>query len=87
MKLLGLQKLVSLKGESDIVDRWLSSWVSEVIHANWKQMSDVCDQFPAMVVVNGTVYSFPIVNTGIQVNLNMAFTHGIAIIIELSRKS
>jgi len=87
MKLLGVQKLASLKGESDLIDRWVSSWVSEITHASWKQINDVCDQFPAVTVVDNVVYSFSIEQTGIQVLLKIAFAQGIAIIIELSRKS
>lgn len=86
MKLLGIKKLASLKGESVLIDRWVSSWVSEVTHASWKQAKDVSEQFPTVTVVDGALYLFSIERTGIEVWLKIAFAQGIAIITELSRK-
>lgn len=87
MKLLGIQKLAALKGKSDRLDRWISSWVSELTHANWKRITDVSEQFPSVVVAPGDVYLFSVENTGIELRLKIAFVQGIAIIIELSEKS
>uniref|UniRef100_UPI00406C0431 type II toxin-antitoxin system HigB family toxin n=1 Tax=Pseudomonas sp. F3-2 TaxID=3141539 RepID=UPI00406C0431 len=86
MKLLGLQKLALLKGADDHVDRWLSSWVSEINHANWKQPADVCEQFPSVTTTSNGMYCFTLEDTGIQLGLKIAFAQGIAIITELSKK-
>lgn len=87
MKLLGLPKLALVKGESDLIDKWVSSWVSEMTHANWKTPANLIDHFPAVTVTEEESYLFSVLETGIVIELRIAFAQGIAIITELTKKS
>ncbi|MGP6418402.1 type II toxin-antitoxin system HigB family toxin [Pseudomonas putida] len=87
MKLLGIPKLALVKGESDLIDKWVSSWVSEMTHANWKNPENLTEHFPAVVITEDESYLFSVLETGIVIKLQIAFAQGIAIITELTKKS
>ncbi|MGE8453941.1 MAG: type II toxin-antitoxin system HigB family toxin [Pseudomonadales bacterium] len=81
MKLIGRDKL---KHGAQDVDRWLCAWCSEVAHANWRRPEDVIEQFPNVRTRPGGDFLFPIGTSGYCLLLQVAFAHGIALILEMN---
>lgn len=86
MKLLGRERLDTLRGLSDQVEKWVQSWANEVIAANWKHEAEVKDQFPNAQNSSPGVFVFPISGCAWQVCLLIAYPQGVALITELKIK-
>lgn len=83
MKLLGRDKLSRLRGRGDEIEKWVRGWAAEVIAAHWKHPADIRDQFPNARHHGNGVFAFPIGQSPWTVFLQIAFTHGVALITEL----
>ncbi|WP_114970969.1 type II toxin-antitoxin system HigB family toxin [Rhodoferax ferrireducens] len=81
MRLIGRERLIGLYGTG--AQAWLSSWIAEVIAANWKQPLDVRHQFPKAIHKGECNFRFPIDNGAATVDLLIAFPQGIALITDL----
>ncbi|HBN8332589.1 type II toxin-antitoxin system HigB family toxin [Pseudomonas aeruginosa] len=86
MKLLGREKLVTLWGESEHIDKWISNWVSEISHAHWKHSSELLEQYPKAQKLEENHFSFCVCSSGYFLELKIAFAQGIAIITKLIKK-
>lgn len=83
MRLIGRERLDYLKGRSEQVEKWVRSWVAEVLDAHWKQPSDVRDQFPNSRHQGENVFMFPVSDCNWVICLRIAFPQGIALIADL----
>lgn len=86
MKLLGRERLDTLQGLGDQVQKWIQSWANEVTSANWKHETEVTDQFPNARTSSHGVFLFPVSGCGWQICLLIAFPQGVALITELKIK-
>ncbi|MCK8688138.1 type II toxin-antitoxin system HigB family toxin [Pseudomonas umsongensis] len=80
MRLLGRDKLLPLKGKSEQIDKWISSWVSEIANANWKSPDELIEQYPNAQKVKEGHFSFCVCSSRYFIELTIAFAQGIAII-------
>lgn len=83
MKLLGRERLVGLRELGDPIQKWLQSWMTEVMMANWKHASEVKDQFPNARSPSQGTFLFPVAGCKWKICLLIAFPQGIALITEL----
>lgn len=83
MRLIGREKLASLKGIGSEIEKWVRTWASEVMNAHWKHPTEVSIQFPnAQNTGNGT-FIFPACNGGLTIQLLIVFPQGVALITDL----
>jgi mRNA interferase HigB len=83
MRLIGREKLASLKGIGSEIEKWVRTWASEVMNAHWKHPTEVSIQFPnAKNTGNGT-FIFPACNGGLTIQLLIVFPQGVALITDL----
>ncbi|MBA4053562.1 MAG: hypothetical protein C0490_02515 [Marivirga sp.] len=80
MRLLGRDKLLSLKGQSEQIDKWVAGWVSEIANANWKSSDELIEQYPSAKIVEEGHFSFCVCSSRYFIELKIAFAQGIAII-------
>ncbi|MFJ3048266.1 hypothetical protein ACIPEN_20730 [Herbaspirillum chlorophenolicum] len=85
MKLHGRNKLQALYGLDTETDKWLCSWTSELIYANWKQSKDVLRQFPQAKNVANEVFQFRVGTQSVWIEVAMMFPLAIAIVTDLRR--
>jgi mRNA interferase HigB len=83
MRLLGRERLYSLRAQGAEVENWVRSWAAEVVAAHWKQPSDVREQFPNSRYHGEGQFLFPVSNCGVAISLLVAFPQGIALIADL----
>jgi mRNA-degrading endonuclease HigB of HigAB toxin-antitoxin module len=83
MRLLGRERLERLKGSSDSAEKWLRSWVAEVLAAHWKQAADVHDQFPKAQQEGDSSFIFPVGGCECEICLLVAFPQEVAVITDL----
>ncbi len=81
MKIIGLDKLSSMRGE--IVEKWLFSWIAEIKDAHWRFSSDVIKQFPKVRASDDSCFEFSVSTTQWVICIQVAFLQGIAIIKEV----
>lgn len=81
MRLLGRQNLQLLLRSDDFIRKWVLSWVSELTYANWREPSDVVNQFPKVRLSESGHFVFPINNSNKEVCIQIAFQQGVAVII------
>ena len=81
MRLLGRQNLQLLLCSDDFIRKWVLSWVSELTYANWREPSDVVNQFPKVRLSESGHFVFPINNSNKEVCIQIAFQQGVAVII------
>lgn len=86
MRLLGREKLPALQMEGEQVRKWISSWVSEITRASWKVPFDLIDQFPTVQVKDDGLYVFSVCESGIFLELRVAFAQGVAVITAIVKK-
>ncbi|HCP54674.1 MAG: hypothetical protein CMK72_18425 [Pseudomonadaceae bacterium] len=80
MRLLGRDQLLPLKGKSEQIDKWISSWVSEIANANWKSPDELIEQYPSVQKLEEGHFSFCVSSSHHFIGLKIAFAQGIAII-------
>lgn len=83
MRLIGRKKLRCLQGMTEQAEKWILSWMAEVMSAHWKHPADVSAQFPTMRESGDGHLVFPIGNSKWAICLLIAFPQGIALITEL----
>jgi len=83
MRLLGRKRLSHLQSRGNEVEKWVRSWATEILAANWKHPSDVRDQFPNARHNGNGHFVFPVVNCNYVICLFIAFPQGVALITEL----
>lgn len=80
MRLIGRKKLHSLQNQSTQVQRWLLTWVAEVMGAHWKCPADVIRQFPNASEGGTNLFVFPVYSCSCSIGLLVAFPQEIALI-------
>lgn len=85
MHLLGRDKLNLLRGLDEPTNKWLTSWISEVSHAHWKQPADLLDQYPHAQQIGQGIFLFPAGTCGYAVQLMVAFHQSVALVTSLVR--
>lgn len=83
MRLVGREKLNHLNDNVQ-AKSWLRNWIAEVKDANWKNPTDVFDQFPNVRVKGQNLFMFPISKINVAVELMVAYPQGIALITNTS---
>lgn len=81
MKLIGLEKTVTIKGE--LTEKWLLSWIAEIREARWRHASDILKQFPRAHMKEESCFEFYVKDTSWTICLQIAFAQGIAVIKEV----
>ncbi|WP_076880386.1 type II toxin-antitoxin system HigB family toxin [Burkholderia pseudomallei] len=83
MRLVGRERLDRLRGQGEVIERWMRSWAAEVLAAHWKRPSDVKDQFPNARRLGEDHFIFPVSGCDLVIWLRIAFPQGIALITDL----
>lgn len=83
MRLIGREKLNCLYGAGEQAEKWVLSWVTEVMNAHWKYPADVSAQFPNVRQGNDGRMEFPVGDCKWAISLLIAFPQGIALITAL----
>ncbi|MBB4867127.1 mRNA-degrading endonuclease HigB of HigAB toxin-antitoxin module [Pseudomonas nitritireducens] len=83
MHLLGRDKLGPLKGRDKGLDKWIVSWVSEVIHASWNDSADLLAQFPKAQQIASGIFRFCVVTGNYMIEVRVAFPQRVALITTL----
>ncbi|MBJ8552660.1 type II toxin-antitoxin system HigB family toxin [Acinetobacter bereziniae] len=60
MKLIGRDKLLTLKNSRDHINFWLRGWSSEILNAHWHKQADVFEQFPKARINSDGCFEFSI---------------------------
>lgn len=87
MRLIGRERLSYLEGSGDQVEKWMMSWIAEVMAAHWKHPSDVCNQFPTAYHQGEGRFMFPLRNCNYVIYLLIAFPQGVVLITDLKVKN
>jgi len=80
MRLVGKERLQRLMSSDEPARIWLCAWVAELANANWKQPTDVSQQFPNAQQSESGDFVFPIANCNKEVCIQIAFQQGVAVI-------
>ncbi|MGJ0489622.1 hypothetical protein [Methylobacter sp.] len=83
MHLLGRDKLNRLQKQNQNLDKWLSVWTSELLHARWWSTNDVLNQFPKAQERSNGLFLFQTEPRGYCIKVQIAFPQGIALITDL----
>lgn len=86
MRLLGREKLPLLHLEGEKVRKWISSWVSEISRASWKVPLDLIEQYPSVEMKEDGLYVFSVCESGIFLEVRIAFAQGVAVITAIVKK-
>lgn len=84
MRLIGREKLNSLRGQGGAAEKWARSWVAEVAEAHWRQPGDVTEQFPNALHQGHGHFLFPIGHCKQAIKVQVAFAQRIALISDLN---
>lgn len=84
MHLLGRDTLNRLQNQNEMLDKWLSSWLSELVHARWWCSADVVGQFPKVQEHRDGLFLFQTEPKGYCIEVQIAFPQGIALITALT---
>jgi mRNA-degrading endonuclease HigB of HigAB toxin-antitoxin module len=80
MRLIGRERLNCLKGQSEALDKWLVSWLSELAHAQWAQAGELLNQFPTARQLQQGLFAFRVGTGTYEIEVQIAFPQGIALI-------
>lgn len=80
MKLLGRNLLDPIRNLDDETDRWIKSWMSEIVTSTWRMPADVTKHYPTAHVEDECHVQFKVANQMTRVQVAFSFAHGIAII-------
>lgn len=80
MKLMGRS---NLKPMCQIGNKWITSFVSEVINANWRRIEDVQRAFPRIEHVENSYFKLTILNTNFYLLIKINFQNQIVLIKEV----
>jgi mRNA interferase HigB len=83
MRLLGRDRLTRLRGQGELVEKWIRSWVAEIMVAHWRSPLDVNNQFPSALHQGNGSFIFPVRDTGLTIGLLVVFPQGIALVTDL----
>lgn len=86
MRLIGKEKLMPLQNNGEEIQQWLSTWVSEVLYANWEHERMLLQRYPNAIVKGGSMYSFKIGSSKFEVSVKIAFVQKVVLINSLSKK-
>ena len=84
MRLLGRDTLNGLQKRNEMLDKWITAWVCEFIHAHWWCPADVHDQFPKVQELDDGLFLFQTEPKGYCIEVQIAFPQGIALITALT---
>lgn len=82
MRLLGREKLQTLRHSGAEIEKWMRAWMSEVLNAHWKCPSDVASQFPN-VIKEGRIFVFPVLSSAWSIDMLIAFPSETALVMAL----
>jgi mRNA-degrading endonuclease HigB of HigAB toxin-antitoxin module len=83
MRLLGRDTLRGLQKRNELLDKWLASWLCEIVHARWWSPVDVINQFPKVQENDNGLFLFQTEPKGFCIEVQIAFPQGIALITAL----
>lgn len=86
MRLIGKEKLMPLQNSDEEIQQWVSTWVSEVLYANWEHEWVLLQRYPTLIVRGGSMYSFKVGSSKFEVSVKIAFAQRIVLINSLSKK-
>lgn len=82
MHLLGKSNLSTLQKQDKVLDKWLSAWISEISHAQWRCSDDVFEQFPKVKGQDNNSFLFFVTEQKKYcIEVQIAFPQGIVLII------
>jgi mRNA interferase HigB len=84
MHLLGRNILSNLQ-KNAAVDKWLTSWICEVVNAHWKNSDQVFKQFPQAQQLNDNLFLFETKPKMYCIKVQIAFPKGIVLITALNK--
>jgi hypothetical protein len=84
MHLLGRDKLSRLQKQNDMLDKWLASWVCELVRARWWCSADVLNQFPRVQECGNGLFLFTTEPKEYCIEVQFAFSQGVALITALT---
>ncbi|GGO68215.1 hypothetical protein GCM10010982_16610 [Bowmanella pacifica] len=85
MRLIGIQRLFSLKGHDTVTDTWVSAWVNEVKTNTWLNAEHVVKSYPAVEQVGPSKFNFVVAQTGYTISLTLCFNRRVAIVSNVIR--
>lgn len=80
MRLVGKEKIKRTLSADETVGTWVRAWVAEIASANWKEPSEVTQQFPNACHYGSGHFVFPISDSDKRVRVQIAFQQGIAVV-------
>lgn len=80
MRVIGRAKLASLVEKDRQIGTWVASWLAELRDANWRRPTDVGARFPNASRQNDGTILFPIPNSGVWIQVLIAFPHGVVLV-------
>lgn len=83
MRLVGKERLQCLRNAGGQLQIWAQAWVCEVQNSQWRSANDVLEQFPRATVHSDGSFAFPVGDLHYVVRVMIAFSEGVAIVMEL----
>lgn len=83
MRLIGKDKLISLKGYSDDVDLWVVAWTSELTSSTWHEANDFMDYYPKAKRAGDSSFTLPVKGNSHHIKIMLCFVQKIVLITEV----
>lgn len=83
MLVLGRHHIDRLQRDLPSERRWLSIFMTELSHANWKRPQDIATHFPRAKQITEVTYQFPVGDAGPSVHVAICFKSATAIVTEV----
>ena len=84
MKLIGREKLTTLKGINNEIDKWVAIWVMELTKKAWFSHLELEYDYPQMEILEGSsIFIFPVSSSNHTVKVCFYFEKKIALISEV----
>ncbi len=83
MHLLGRNILSNLQ-KNKALNKWLTSWICEVIHAHWQNREQILKQFPQVKQLDDNLFLFETKPKMYCIKVHIAFPRGIVLITALN---
>jgi mRNA-degrading endonuclease HigB of HigAB toxin-antitoxin module len=85
LRVLGREKLQTLRQSGAEVEKWMRAWMTEVLNAHWKCPGDVTTQFPN-VVQEGRIFVFPVLSSAWSIDMLIAFPSETALVMAIGSR-
>lgn len=84
MHLIGRNQAAKLSDADPMLRGWITHFLTEVMHANWKRENDVKNHFPRCVRLSDGTFAFPIPDAGELLYVAFSFRTATAVVLGLA---